>query len=114
GGGLRDVADLSAVLGRPRRPAEDGNLAAVDDLDADEGAHERRLARAAGAEEPRHGTGPHLERDPREDEAATANDAEPANRDCGRGHADARSSGLVRHVGPPSPLCESSWRGGAG
>jgi hypothetical protein len=43
---LGDVADLRAQRGRPGGAAEHAHLAARDDLDADDGAHERRLAAA--------------------------------------------------------------------
>jgi hypothetical protein len=57
--------------------------AALDDLDPDDRAHQRRLARAARAEQPRHPALRNAQRDAWQDRLAAAADVQVANLDRG-------------------------------
>jgi hypothetical protein len=78
---LGDVGDAPAQRRRPGRLAEHRHAAALDDLNADDRAHERRLPRAARAEQPRHHAGRDPERDAGQDRLAAAADVEIADVD---------------------------------
>ena len=82
---LGDVGDAPAQLGDPGRAAEHGDLAAGDLLDADDGAHQRRLARAARAEQPGDDAAADGEGDAGEHAPAAADDLEPGDLDHGVG-----------------------------
>ena len=64
GRGLRDVADPPPQRRRARRQATDGDLARLDDLHADDRAHQRRLAGSARPEQAGHGPGRDVQESP--------------------------------------------------
>src|SRR5690349_4812637 len=82
---LGHVADARPQRPRPGRLAEHGHRPRGDDLHADDGAHERRLAAAARAEQAGHRARRHLEADPVEHVDAAPAHEQVADCDGGLG-----------------------------
>ena len=80
-GRLSHVADPVAQRSGPGRTAQHVHLPTGDDLDTDDGAHERRLPAAAGSEEPDDRSAGHVEVKGVDDGRATAADREAAHLD---------------------------------
>ena len=91
---LGGVPDAAAQLAVARRAAENADRAALDDLHADDGAHERRLAAAARPEQSDDRAARHLEGQVVQDRPAAAGDTEVPDLD-----------GKIHHVLKLSPWC---------
>ena len=92
GRSLGDVADPSSQRHSTSRPAQDRDLAVLDDLYADDGPDQCRLAASARAQQSRDRSGLDVEVEPRKHDVASTDHAQTADGDC-RTHRGSQTEG---------------------